>query len=190
VSQYFNNIAPLYANVLFDYALASKKLDNIADDGQKIKEITKQDSELIERLSAPIYSDKEQQISLEKFVKTLGLSKTMERLLNILAKNKKLSSLIQILDYFEILLVKHQGNKIIEVTVAQELSKQQQDEIKEQLSELFKSKILITFEVDARIIGGIVIKENNKMIDASIASRFSHLVGAIKNNILQLELNK
>jgi F0F1-type ATP synthase delta subunit len=70
------------------------------------------------------------------------------------------------------------------------LSELQQNEIKKQLTKLFESKILATFVVDTRILGGIVIKENNKMIDASLTSKFNYLVGAIKNNILQLELNK
>lgn len=190
MSKYFNNIAQLYANILFNYSIENKVIDNIMNDGQKIKAITKHENGLIKQLSAPIYSDKKQQLFLDEFSKVVDLSVTMKNLLNILAKNKKLNLLLQIIDYFELLFMKHQGNKLIEVTVAQLLNELQQNAIKEQLTKLFESKVLVTFAVDARILGGIIIKENNKMIDVSLANKFTHLVEAIKNNILQLELNK
>lgn len=190
MSKYFNNIAQLYANILFNYSIENKVIDNIMNDGQKIKAITKHDHDLIKQLSAPIYSDKKQQLFLDEFSKVIDLSAAMKSLLNILAKNKKLNLLLQIIDYFELLFIKHQGNKLIEVTVAQLLNELQQNAITEQLAKLFESKVLVTFTVDARILGGIIIKENNQMIDVSLASKFAHLVGAIKNNILQLELNK
>ncbi len=190
MSQYFTSIAPLYAKILFDYALEVGKLDDIIEQVARIKEILTQNNGLIEDIAAPIYSIKQKEQLLSKIAECLKLSLEVANLLDLLAKNKKLSSLNQIIDYFELLLDKHQGNKIVEVIVAHDLSLEQQDKIKEQLANLLDSKVKVSFKLDSKILGGLIIKYDNKMIDASIANRFTYLTETIKNNISQLELNK
>jgi F-type H+-transporting ATPase subunit delta len=188
--QYFTSIAPLYAKALFDYALEIEKLDSIATQVARIKAVILQESSIIKEIAAPVYSDKEQGNLLKKLAQVLNLSKEMNNLLDILAKHKRLSSLEEILNYFEVLLNNHLGKKVIEVIVAQDISLKAKVQIEEQLSELFAAKVVASFKQDPKILGGIIIKCENKMLDASLTNRFNHLSKAVKNHISQLELNK
>ena len=55
-------------------------------------------------------------------------------------------------------------------------------ELEEQTSELFKVNIKLTNEIDPKLIGGIKILVEGKMIDASIRKRFDDMDSQINLN--------
>jgi F-type H+-transporting ATPase subunit delta len=179
VVQYCTDTVKLYATAFFDYALANKMLDKIS------KEITKLQGVFleIELVAAPIYSGAEQIKLLQDISQSLKLSKEMANLLNLLAKNKRLHLLEEIFKYFDVLLAGSSGKKIVELIVSKELSSKEQDKIKQQLKDVLESEIQTCFKIDPKIIGGVVVKVDNKMFDASLQSRFLYLSHAIKKQI-------
>jgi len=81
------------------------------------------------------------------------------------------------------LLAESSGKKIVELIVSKELSSKEQDKIKQQLKDVLDSEIQTCFKIDPKIIGGVVVKVDNKMFDASLLSRFLYLSHAIKKQI-------
>ena len=62
----------------------------------------------------------------------------------------------------------------------------QQKEIKANLEKKFSSKIELSFKIDPKILGGIIIKIDGKMIDASLVSKFIHLSNIVEKRIALL----
>ena len=52
-----------------------------------------------------------------------------------------------------------------DITSAEKLSNEQQDNIKEQLRTILGDKLSLNYKVDEQIIGGLIIKVGSKMID-------------------------
>ena len=64
---------------------------------------------------------------------------------------------------------------VAEVTAAVELSPAERSAIEERLVEQFGSGLEFTFKVDPIILGGLVIRVGDKLLDNSVASRMAAL---------------
>ena len=72
------------------------------------------------------------------------------------------------------------GNVLADVTSADELSDKQKNEIKDQLKSILGEKLSLNFNVDNKILGGLIVKIGSKMIDSSLASKINKLKVAIE----------
>lgn len=186
VTEYCTDVVKLYAKALFDYAVSQDILIEIAKEVAKLQSNILEDPMLIQTIAAPIYSEQEQHQLLLELAQTLHLSKEIANLLKMLAKNKRLNLLIDIFKNFNILLSEHSGNKIVEVTVSQKLLSKEQNKIQKRLEEMLSSKIELLFKIEPKILGGMIIKVDNKMLDASLRSKFAYLTNAVKKKIALL----
>jgi F-type H+-transporting ATPase subunit delta len=184
--QYCTDIVKIYAIALFDYAIEKKIIDSIAKEVLTLQAILLQDITLLENISAPIYSEVEQIQLLQDVINNLSLSKEMANLLYLLAKNKRLHSLMDILGIFNMHLSEYSGNKIVEATISYEFSKKEQDLFKTNLENHLSSKIELSYKIDPKILGGMIIKIDNKMLDASLRNKFTNLSNIIESKIALL----
>ena len=51
----------------------------------------------------------------------------------------------------------------------------QKNKIKDQLKSILGEKISLNFNVDKKIIGGLIVKVGSKMVDSSIATKINKL---------------
>ena len=67
-----------------------------------------------------------------------------------------------------------------ELVTAVELSKERQDKIKSQLESQTGKKLAMEFSVDQSIIGGIILKVDDKALDGSLRAQINILKDNIK----------
>jgi F-type H+-transporting ATPase subunit delta len=175
VTKYCDDIITIYANAFFEYLRGNNLLESVS----KEVLLLQKNISLVDIISPPIYSYKEQMDLLEVIAKNLSLSKEIFNLLGILANNKRLYALDAILEMFNMILTEYYGNKIVEAIVSYEMSEEDQKSFKENLEKKLSSKIALTYKIDPSILGGVIIKIDNKMFDASLKTKFYNL----KNNI-------
>ena len=72
------------------------------------------------------------------------------------------------------------GDILANVTSAEELSDSQKIEIKDQLKSILGKKLSLNFNVDKKIIGGLIVKVGSKMVDSSLATKINKLKIAMK----------
>ena len=72
------------------------------------------------------------------------------------------------------------GDVLADITSAEKLSNEQQDNIKEQLRTILGDKLSLNYKVDEQIIGGLIIKVGSKMIDTSLSNKINKLKIAMK----------
>ena len=145
-----------------------------------------QDTSFIKNISAPIYSKNEQHKILSAAINVLNLSLETVNFIYLLAKNKRLSLLNQIVNHLKILFSENIGNKLIEVTTSNTTSTSEQKIIQEQLEEIFSCKVKLYFKKDKEIYGGLIIKCNNQMFDASLKTKFINLTNNVTKEIALL----
>ena len=72
------------------------------------------------------------------------------------------------------------GDVLADVTSADELSDNQKNGIKNQLKQTLGEKLSLNFNVDRKIIGGLIVKVGSKMIDSSLATKINKLKIAMR----------
>ena len=92
-----------------------------------------------------------------------------------LADRGRLGILPDILSNFKRRLNERQGVAHAQVTSAIELSDKDMAAIRKKLSEMFKKEVEITTYVDETLLGGIVARVGDKVIDGSLARSLSNL---------------
>ena len=104
-----------------------------------------------------------------------GLSKTGQNLVRILAENERLSEMEAIAAIFEQERDALEGRSHVSVTSAFELTDAQRSEIAESMSKRLGTKVDLSVNVDKSLIGGVIIRAGDTVIDASLRGRLSHL---------------
>ena len=64
--------------------------------------------------------------------------------------------------------------------MADALSDNQKNGVKDQLKQILGEKLSLNFNVDRKIIGGLIVKVGSKMIDSSLATKINKLKIAMR----------
>ena len=99
--------------------------------------------------------------------------------INVLAENQRLLLLPEIASLFEVL--KSEAEKSVNVIVdsAFELSAAQQDKIASSLKKRMGREIKLTCNINKELLGGVVIRAGDKVIDGSARTRLSEMGTAL-----------
>ena len=97
----------------------------------------------------------------------------------ILAENDRLVLLPTINELYQVLSDEAQNVVDAKVSSAFEVSAEQQESIKQALSQKIGKTVKMTCEIDESLIGGVVIRAGDLVIDGSIKNRLSQLAGEL-----------
>ena len=105
----------------------------------------------------------------------------LDNFVKVLAENNDLRLFDEISEEFHKLELNKKGIKQVEVTSAHPLTHENEKEILHELNKLVKGEYELKKKVDENLIGGVVIRMDDKMIDASVKNNLEQL----KNNLTQ-----
>ncbi len=101
--------------------------------------------------------------------------KVLDNFVKILAENNDLRIFADISSEFHKLELAKKGIKEVEVTSAHPINRENEEQIIKELNKLVKGDFELKKKVDENIIGGIVIKVDDQMIDASVKNNLEQL---------------
>jgi F-type H+-transporting ATPase subunit delta len=104
-----------------------------------------------------------------------GLSKTGRNLVRVLAENERLAEMAGVAAVFEQERDRVEGRSHVQVTSAFALSDTQQKSIADSMSKRLGTEVDISVTVDDALIGGVVIRAGDTVIDASLRGRLNQL---------------
>jgi len=94
-----------------------------------------------------------------------------KNLVNLLAERDRLDEAPEIADAFDAMLRDERGIVLAEVTTAEPLSPEAQDMIAARLAKMVGKEVQVRMTVDPDIIGGIIARVGDEMIDGSVISQ-------------------
>ena len=103
------------------------------------------------------------------------VTKILKNFLGFVALKNRLFFLNKIIESFLNLVSSNKGELIAKLVTSKKLSKQEQDNVKNELSKDFKSTLNIDFKHDPDLIAGLVIQIGSVMIDTSIKTKLKKL---------------
>lgn len=176
-------IANRYAKSLIDLAIERNSLDRINDDVLSFEEASK-NRDFYLMLKSPIISgDKKKAIFSALF--DGKYDKLTLAFLNILVDKGRESILPEVADEFRLLYKKYKRVSTVQITTAVKVGQDTLDAIKKKLvnSSSTEENLEIVTNVDPNIIGGFVAQFEDKIYDASIASKLDALRKRFKGNL-------
>jgi F-type H+-transporting ATPase subunit delta len=107
-------------------------------------------------------------------------AKTQQRnFVRVLVENQRLLLLPEIVILFEALRAEAEKTVNVVVDSAFELSAAQQDKIANSLKKRFGREIKLVCKINKELLGGIVIRAGDKVIDGSVYTRLSEMATAL-----------
>ncbi|SMN13296.1 ATP synthase delta chain [Bathymodiolus heckerae thiotrophic gill symbiont] len=170
-------IAKPYANAIFEIAQKNKSYADWKD-VLEVGALVADDATMCAFVSSPSATkfDKVRTMTAV-FESALGrmLNRQEASFVNLLLENGRIRVLPDILDSFKVMANLGSDAKAFRVISAYKLSTTEEKQIVSDLSDKYNTTVSIDTEVDENLVGGVVIKEGDKVIDLSIQARVDEL---------------
>lgn len=177
-------ISKTYGEALFELAVEEQKLDVLFEEAEAVRNILRENADFGKLLNHPKIPREDKVKVAEEVFKGRVSGELTGFLVLIIGKDRP-AELDAILTYFidRVKEEKHIG--VAFVTTAVELDKATQMKVKQRLLETTKYKEMeMHYTVDASIIGGMVIRIGDRVIDSSITTKLNEL----KKQLLKIQL--
>lgn len=177
-------ISKTYGEALYELAVEEQKLDMLFEEAKAVRDILRENADFGKLMSHPKIP-KEDKVKVAEKVFKGRVSSEMEGFLVIVIEKDRYAELDGILTYFidKVKEVKHIG--VAFVTTAVALDEATQTKIKKRLLETTGYQTMeMHYSVDPSLIGGMVIRIGDRIIDSSITTKLNEL----KKQLLKIQL--
>ena len=169
-----------YASALFDLASESGNVSAVESDLEKLELALQESSELNELIRNPQVSRNQADETMASVCEILGLSGLTRNFVGVLAGNRRLGRLPDIIRAFFAIAAAERGEATAEVSTAHALSEDQIEALRQKLEAREGRNVKIRTNVDPDLLGGLVVTIGSKRIDSSIRTRLNSLAQAMK----------
>ncbi|MBX5469151.1 MAG: ATP synthase F1 subunit delta [Thermoleophilaceae bacterium] len=166
-------IASVYARSLFEVAQAHGKLDTIHEQLAQFADALEQSRELQIFFFSPYFSSEEKREGIGRVV--VDGDEHLVRFLELLAEKHRLPFVARINRALHELWAEEQRLLDVEVTSAIQLDAATVEAIGRRIEQQTGRRIQLSAKVDEGVIGGLVLKVGNMVLDASIRNRLERL---------------
>ncbi len=173
-------IAGRYATAVFELAKEAKQLASLEKDADALSAALETSQDFRTLISSPIYSRDEQSKAVGALAQKMGLTDTTAKTLSLMAANRRLFVLPQLLAALRDMIAEEKGEVTADVTAAVALTKAQSDKLAASLKKTVGKTVKLNTTVDESLIGGLIVKVGSKMIDTSIRSKLASLQNVMK----------
>ena len=172
-------LARPYAKAAFEYAQAHQQLANWSA-MLGLAAAVSQDDTMQRVLKAPRLTSTEKATT---FVEVCGdkFDAQARNFLSIVSENNRMELLPEIADMFELYKAEQEQSVDVDVTSAFALSDEQQDKLAKVLSARLGREVRLHAAEDASLIGGVVIRAGDLVIDGSVRGKLAKLAEALKS---------
>lgn len=177
-------VSKVYGDALFEEAMEKKCVDAWYGEVQALKAIFMEHSDLSQLLNHP-QIDKEEKIKVVQNIFDGRMSEGMVGFLVIVIEKGRQNDLLPILNYFIDRVKEYKKIGVVTVLSAAGLSEEQKIKIQEKILKTTDFVSLETsYEVDRDLIGGLVIRIGDRVVDSSIRTQLDKL----KRELMGLQL--
>ncbi len=174
------SLAGRYATALFELARDDRQLEAVSASLTALRGALRESDDLRELTTSPLIGREDALKAITAAAAAMQLDPTTSNFLGVLAQNRRLSQLPQIIRAFNLLTAAHRGETTAEVTSAHPLTDDQVAALRSNLRNRVGGDVAVDLSVDPTILGGLVVKIGSQMIDGSIRTKLNTLAQAMK----------
>ena len=173
-----DKISTEYAEALFEIALEQGRTEELYKELCLLKDLFLENPEYVELLEAP-------SIEPEKKVELVGqalgsLDEIIVNFVMLLVQRGRIALIYLCIDEYERLFNASRSAMVVTVISATELSDEQKQKIITSLERKYGCKIELCCEIDENILGGIIIKTEDAVLDGSLKKKLRDVKEVIR----------
>lgn len=168
----------IYSDVMFELAQEAGMIDQVTEDLEATSTILQDEQEFLSLLTLNEIKPDEKAKIVRRVFKGRINDLTLD-FLCVLAKRNRMSFLHGIGQRYQVLSDEHKHLHRIEVTLAKEPDDAELEKLKSDIRDAMNAEIKLSVTVDPEIIGGIVIRKGDLMIDNSVRTILDRTVHAV-----------
>jgi F-type H+-transporting ATPase subunit delta len=166
-------IARVYGDALFGVAKEQGKLDEVREELAEFADALNDDRDLQVFFFSPYFSSQEKREGIEKAV--TGASAEFVNFLSLLAEKHRMPAIFRIRNHFEDLWAEENKRLEVRVTSAVPLDDSVVRRVGDEIERQTDRKIDLEADVDEDILGGLVLRVGNVVLDASVRAKLNRL---------------
>ncbi len=175
-----SGMAGRYATALFELALEAGSIDQIRGELDAFDALAASNPDLTRLIRSPVFGAEEQTKALAAVLDRAGITGLAAQFLKVVAANRRLFAVRQIIQGFRALVANHKGEVTAQVTVAERLNDARLAEIRDTLATVTGKDVHVDLHVDPTIIGGLIVKLGSRMVDSSLRTKLNAIKHAMK----------
>ena len=179
-------VAKRYGQALFDLASEKNMLDQLERELTDVMQVIEESHELKKVVEHQLMSAELKQEIFRK-VYSDRISPTAMNFLLLIVHKRREMALKQIVSQFLNLANEARGIVKAQVKSAVELSSDQLEKLRESLVKTTGRNILLEVTIDEKLIGGLVVRIGDRIIDGSISTKLNMLEKHLKNASFEQE---
>lgn len=178
-------ISKTYGEALYELAIERNMVDTLMEEVQALKTILEDNTDFTKLMNHPKIVREEKEEIMERVFKG-KMTDELTGFLKIIIANDRYAEVIPTLEYYISRVKEYKNIGIAYVTTAVEMNETQKKDIEKRLIETTKYvEMEMNYEVDAAIIGGIVIRIGDRVVDSSIRTKLYEL----SKDLMKIQLN-
>lgn len=168
-------VSKTYGDALFELALEQKCLDSMQEEVRTVAEVLQENQELSGVMNHPKI-DKEDKVKLIEEIFKGRVSDELVGLMRMIVEKDHYKEIGSVFSYFLEEVKEYRNIGTAYVTSAMELSDGQKAAVEKRLLETTKYvQFEMHYDVDASLIGGMVIRIGDRVVDSSIKTKLYNL---------------
>ncbi len=172
--------AARYATALYAYAADLDRVTPVTGNMERLGRLIEANPDLQRVIASPLTDSKQARAALRAIVREQELGIVARRLIDVLITNRRLPLLPAVIAAFAATVAEKRGITTAEVTSAHPLSDVQEQQLRARLIELGYGNVRIHRQLDADLLGGLVVRVGARLYDSSLKSRLQRLQYAMK----------
>lgn len=178
-------IARSYAEALLELAVGEDAVDDYARQLGQLADLIAEEERFRHFLETPrIDADEKKRVLREVFGE--AVPKRLLRFLFIVIDKRRQRLLPTMAAEFGGLADEHFGRLKVEITTAMEPDETLKERLRERLSRAFQREVLPRFQVNPAILGGVVVRVEDRIMDGSIR----HKLQGLRRRLLRTEIGE
>ena len=166
-------IAEVYSRALFDVAQEHDILDDVHDQLGQFADELDSNREMQMYFFSPYFSSEEKKDGVAKVLE--GADDYFVRFLELLAERHRLPAVFRIRRQFDAMWAEEQNLLPVRITSAVELDSRTTKDIGKRIEEQTGRTVELSSDVDPEVLGGLVIRVGNMVMDTSVRSRLERV---------------
>jgi len=161
-------IAKRYAKALFNLAEEDGKIEQYGQELNGFVLLLGELPDLANAMQNPMYAEAARKAVFHSIVGKVGLSPILTSFINLLIEKKRLQNLAEIAEFYGRLIDAHANIARAQIRAATELKDEVVQDIAKTLEKMTGKHVVVEFQQDSSLIGGIVAKIGDVVFDGSV----------------------
>jgi F-type H+-transporting ATPase subunit delta len=173
-------IARRYAKALLLIGKEDGQTENYREELNGVASLFERETQLAGTITNPLYNADDRRKVIEKVIDQLGLTKVMSSFLMLLFEKGRIGFLSSINEFYQTLADELKGVARASLVSATELGDDTVEKIRDALSKKTGKDIILEVEQDPGLIGGIVTRIGDLVLDGSVKTQLLNLRESLK----------